>query len=56
MTIFDKNSNKVSLTEIVNEVDEETITKEHVTSLSRDNTHSLWDDNVENIYYKTNYK
>ena len=49
MTIFDKDVNKVLPTETVNEVDKEKNTKERITSLSRDNTNYLQDDNVENI-------
>ena len=49
MTIFDKDVNKVLPTETVNEVDKEKNTKESITSLSRDNTNYLQDDNVENI-------
>ena len=49
MTIFDKDSNKISLNENFNEVNGDTIIIEHVTSLSKDNKNSLRDDNVENI-------
>ena len=47
--IFDKNGNKVSQTETVHGFDQDTITKEHVASLSRDKKSSLRADNVENI-------
>ena len=50
MTIFDKDGNKASLNETVNEADEEKIIKEHVASLSKDNTYSMRGDNVDNLY------
>ena len=56
MTIFDKEGNKLSLTEIVNELNEEKISKELVTLLSRDNKNLLRDDNIENLYDIKNYK
>ena len=46
---FDKDRNKFSQLETVNEVDKETFTKECIASLSRNNTNSLPDDNVEDI-------
>ena len=38
----------------IKEVDEETIIKKHIASLSRDITTSIQTDNVEDIYYKNN--
>ena len=49
-TIFDKDGNKVSEIEKFNDTDKETVTKEHVTSFSKDNTNSLQDDNIDNQY------
>ena len=48
-TKFYKDSNKVSQIETVNDVGKYTVTKDHVTSLLRDNTNSLWSDNDQNL-------
>ena len=48
-TKFDKSSNKVSMYETIKEVYEETIIKEHITLLTKDNTTSIQSDNVEDI-------
>ena len=56
VTIFDKEGNKLSLTETDNELNEEKISKELVTLLSRDNKNLLRDDNIENLYDIKNYK
>ena len=53
---FDKYGSKVSKIETFKEVDKETITKEHVTSLSRDNTNSLRDQNDDNLDDMDDYK
>ena len=49
MTIFDKDGDKFSLTEPINEVYEVKIIKEYITSLSKYNKNSLQDDIVENL-------
>ena len=49
MTIFDRYGNNFSQIQIVNELEEDAIIKEHVTSLSKDNKNALRDDNVENL-------
>ena len=46
---FDKFGNKFSQLETINEVDKEKIKKEHITSLSRNNTNSPLADNVDNL-------
>ena len=56
LTIFDKNGDKVSLTETGNEVDEEKVTKENFASLLRYDKNSLQDENVENLDDIKNYK
>ena len=49
VTIFDKDGDKFSLTEPINEVYEVKIIKEYITSLSKYNKNSLQDDIVENL-------
>ena len=49
-TKFGKHGNIVSMFENIKEVDEERIIKEHITSLSRDNTTLLQADNFEGLY------
>ena len=56
VTIFDRYGNNFSQIQIVNELEEDAIIKEHVTSLSKDNKNALRDDNVENLDDKKNYK
>ena len=46
---YDKHFNKNSMYETVKEVEEETIIEENIMSLTRDNTTSLQDENVEYI-------
>ena len=48
-TKYDKHGNKISMYETVKEVEEETIIEENIMSLTRDNTTSLQDDNVDYI-------
>ena len=47
---YDKHGNKFSMYEIVKEVDEETITKENITSFTKDHTTSLQSNIVEDVY------
>ena len=49
MIIFDNENNIFSLTYTVHEIGKDKITKEHNTSLSRDNKNSLHNDNVQNV-------
>ena len=46
---YDKHGNKNSMYETVKEVEDETIIEENIMSLTRDNTTSLQDENVEYI-------
>ena len=45
---FDKEGNKLSETETINDVNEDIITKYHVTSLSEDSTNSMQNDALDN--------